>query len=231
MKPYQIFFLILYPPLLIIFLAYVLGPSSKNGVIVLCGGSEIPIEAISWLKSHSKNNKCVVVSCYKNQDLKWLNHFDDVTFLLAEELKESHLIGLGNLVLCGGDQWLYLNRLDSKLIDKFHYNGGSILATSASAMILSSDYFTAENGTISVWEALDGHNVIMGNNFVHFDELKDTVIESHYSQRQRRERLKVFMGVSNAKIGIGIDENTSLCINGSKTIVFGSGNVEFIRKQ
>ena len=63
--------------------------------------------------------------------------------------------------------------------------------------------------------------------------LKDTIIEAHYTQRNRHQALRNEMKESGAKYGIGIDSITGIVIdtetypNGYE--VLGSGLVELIK--
>ena len=63
--------------------------------------------------------------------------------------------------------------------------------------------------------------------------LKDTIIEAHYTQRNRHQALRNEMKQSGAKYGIGIDSITGIVIdtetypNGYE--VLGSGLVELIK--
>ena len=63
--------------------------------------------------------------------------------------------------------------------------------------------------------------------------LKDTIIEAHYTQRNRHQALRNEVKQSGAKYGIGIDSITGIVINtetypnGYK--VLGSGLVELIK--
>lgn len=63
--------------------------------------------------------------------------------------------------------------------------------------------------------------------------LKDTIIEAHYTQRNRHQDLRDEMKESGAKYGIGIDSITGIVIDTEtypeKYKVLGSGLVEFIR--
>ena len=63
--------------------------------------------------------------------------------------------------------------------------------------------------------------------------LKDTIIETHYTQRDRHQALRDEMKASGAKYGIGIDSITGIVIDTEtypeKYKVMGSGLVELIK--
>ncbi|MBI4157625.1 Type 1 glutamine amidotransferase-like domain-containing protein [Candidatus Woesebacteria bacterium] len=64
--------------------------------------------------------------------------------------------------------------------------------------------------------------------------LKNTIIEAHYSQRNRHQTLRDEMKETGAKYGIGIDSITGVVIDTEtypgKYKVLGSGLVEFLKK-
>lgn len=201
----------------------------KSGPIILVGGGKVPDKAVKWMKEKSRNDKFIIVTCYPERDKRWKEFFGQPKFFLPEDLKIEEIKDIGGLVIEGGDQWEYVKRLDGKIIDEAHRKGIAILGTSAGSMILAEKYFSAEEGSITSEEAEAGEHVCIAEKFVLISHLKQTFVETHYTQRNRQKRLKVFMEKSGATRGIGIDESTALCIdeNGEHT-TFGEGNVDFV---
>ncbi len=201
---------------------------NKPGPIILVGGGAIPPEALNWAKQYITPGKKIVLTCckYRFEEIKekWNNLIGDCQVMVANEFTEDDLQGLSFLVINGGDQWEYLTKLDRSLIQKVHDKGIIILGTSAGAMILSEFCFTAENGTITS-DDLSDEKVNIYHDFVKIKSLKNTIIETHFTERDRQDRLKLFITSSGAGKGIGIDENTALCINGKTHKVFGEGHV------
>lgn len=205
-----------------------LGAEEKVGSIVLVGGGSIPPECISWMKNKCQSDKIVVVTLYKERGQRWKDFFGEPIFFLPEELKIEDLNGVGGLVIDGGDQYEYIQRLNGKVVNEAHRRGICILGTSAGSMVLPEHYFSAEEGSISSEEAIAGQHICLGRNFVSIPMLKNTFVESHYTERNRQGRLKIFMEKSGAKIGLGIDENTALCMYKNNRDVFGVGTVSIL---
>ena len=213
--------------LTLLFFSFAAIAEEKSGPIVLVGGGNIPNEAIKWMKSKSKSDKFVIVTLNKDRCERWKEFFGDPELFYPDELKKSD--GIGGLVIDGGDQWQYVNKLNGKVVEEAHKKGIPILGTSAGSMILGEYYFSAEQNSITSEEAEKGERVCIGKNFVQLEKLKNTFVESHYTERNRKGRLKVFMEKSGATRGLGIDESTALCIDEDGThTTFGEGNVEVV---
>jgi cyanophycinase-like exopeptidase len=118
----------------------------------------------------------------------------------------------------------------------------TIGGTSAGLAILGSHYFSAQNGTVTSDQALTNpYNTLVqigGNNFITAPFLLNTITDSHYSQRTRQGRHIAFMArmmkdnmITDVK-GIGIDEQTAVCIdeNGLGK-VFGINDAYFLKNE
>lgn len=199
----------------------------KSGPIILVGGGVIPKDAIQWMKGKAKTGKFVVITLHKDRCDRWKEFFGEPEIYHPDELKDCD--DIGGLIIDGGDQWQYVTKLDGKIVSKFHKKGVPILGTSAGSMILGEYYFSAEQDSITSEEAEKGERVCIGKDFVVIESLRNTFVESHYKERNRQGRLKVFMKKSGATRGLGIDESTALCIdeNGTHT-TFGEGGVEVV---
>lgn len=200
--------------------ALILSQPHKAGDIVLIGGGEIPKEI-----SEYKGSYIVVTTNIAYAMEVWPNILKVKKIIYPEQLCYSDIVGLAGIVICGGDQWHYLNRLDAAVVQYAYERGLHIIGTSAGAMILGEYYFSAEKGGITSNEACCGVNVCLGRNFVRLSPLKGCIVDSHYSNRQREGRLKVFVEKSGASLGLGIDEATALIYSGDKTRVVGIGTV------
>ena len=119
------------------------------------------------------------------------------------------------------------------MINKKITNGISIAGTSAGLAIMGEYIFTAQNGTITSKEALSNplhKRITIESSFFNIDSMKNTITDSHFSERNREGRLITFMARAQARsrnnnfFGIGIDEQTSLSIFSNKIISYGSGN-------
>ena len=121
----------------------------------------------------------------------------------------------------GGPQGdlLYEKITSNKLLDNLVMNAGFIIGESAGSMVTGEYRRTYQNNKAVTTKGLG--------------ILKDTIIEAHYSQRNRHQALRNEMKESGAKYGIGIDSITGIVIN-TETYpngyeVLGSGLVELIK--
>ena len=121
----------------------------------------------------------------------------------------------------GGPQGdlLYEKITSNKLLDNLVMNAGFIIGESAGSMVTGEYRRTYQNNKAVTTKGLG--------------ILKDTIIEAHYTQRNRHQALRNEMKESGAKYGIGIDSITAVVIN-TETYpngyeVLGSGLVELIK--
>jgi hypothetical protein len=200
-----------------------------SGPIILCGGGTVPPEAIEIFKSKVGQGKVVIVSTGELRS-RWKDNLTNYSFILPEQLAKTNLDNVKGLIIEGGDQNDYLTRTSGKHIRMLHERGAIILGTSAGSMILGDVCFTAEKGTINSEQAKNNINVYLCKGFTSIKWLRDCVVDTHYSERNRQGRLRVFMDRGVATRGIGIDEATALYVDSKNCHVVGLGNVEFVTK-
>ena len=134
--------------------------------------------------------------------------------------------------IAGGDQWDYLGRWhDSLRVDlaELQSRGAVLGGTSAGAMVLGAAAFSARNGSISSEDAL------LNPNDIRIDivepvfaqpELDGTIVDTHFFERDREGRLLAFAArygfaeESARVVGVGLDERSSLVIEGGRYVVF-----------
>lgn len=211
-----------------VFLLFMTINLPKQGKIVLVGGGRIPQDAIAWFKKQAKSGKYLVITCQPEKSTRWFDLIGQVELISPESFNITTLHNIAAIVIDGGDQWEYITRLDGKILNKAHEMEIPILGTSAGAMILGDHFFTAEKGLINSHQAIQNENVCLGTDFANIQLFKYCIIDTHFTEREREGRLKVFMEKTNAKFGIGIDERTALCFDGKKAIIMGEGNVTVI---
>lgn len=202
--------------------------TSLANTIVLCGGGDIPEKVIDFIKSQKSTNRCLVLSPHDDFNKRWDKYFSNVVYLTLPDFSESSDLDFDILVCEGGNQFQYIQNLNKDKFHELYKKKITIIATSAGAMILGSHVFTAEHGSITSEEAKTDNDKVCITQFLAIPELADTIIDTHYSERNRRERLKIFMKKGKIKRGIGLDEATSLCIDDSGFHVFGLGNIEIV---
>lgn len=127
---------------------------------------------------------------------------EGVEYLNAENPEDITKANDPLVFISGGNQILNLKeklKEDSKLLDIVK-NASYIIGESAGAKILAK-YFRKKTADDD-YEMHEGLNII-----------KDTVVEGHYSQRDRHEILDKFMKRTKVKYGIGVDSLTALEFN------------------
>jgi cyanophycinase len=149
------------------------------------------------------------------------------------------------LFIAGGDQWNYVSYWkDTPVEDAINYllntRKAPVGGTSAGLAILGGTYYSAQSGSVTSTEALLNpyhRYMTLGNNdFLAAPLLSNTITDSHYSQRTRQGRHIAFMarmmkdyGYANVK-GIGVDEQTAVCVDGSgNAVVFGTNSAYFLK--
>jgi len=198
----------------------------KPGDVILVGGGSIPERTIEWLKKIS--GTFLVITTDFEYSERWISLLDNVLIIQPEDLDKGCFKNLAAIIIDGGDQWEYVNRLNGKLVQQAHEQGIPILGTSAGAMLLANKYFSAKNGTITSEDAKNDKNVDLAENFTKIRWLKNCIVDTHFTERNRLDRLKVFMQKGKVAKGIGIDEATAVRLNGNKIEVVGEGTVTFI---
>ncbi|PLR82117.1 cyanophycinase [Bacillus canaveralius] len=130
--------------------------------------------------------------------------------------------GLSALFITGGNQSRLTEFIaGTKLFDalKEARQRGMVLAgTSAGASIMGSDMIASAKTK----ENDKGLKIEMGKGF---GFLENFLIDQHFSQRARFGRLLGAIAENPELVGIGIDENTAILINGSVFKVFGEHQV------
>jgi len=219
-------------------------------LIILGGGSTDQDDAMQRFASAAGGGNISVIrasgSTGYNQYLLDLADAASVeTFLLdRRELAENPrtnelLLESDALFVAGGDQWNYTrfwnNTRLSATVDSL-VNGRRIPfgGTSAGAMIWGGRYYDAAEGSVTSSEALanpyDQKVTLRPSLFRTPDILKDRIIDTHFTQRDRQGRLMVFMARSRTESyhpgGIAIDERTAFVIDADGIgTAYGSGFV------
>lgn len=124
--------------------------------------------------------------------------------------------------LAGGSQWDYLGRWPHPVhvaIREAWRRGAAMGGTSAGAVSLGEAAFDARHGTVTSAEALADPadvSVSVGPSNIPQPELRNMIVDSHFTERSREGRLLAFLGRllaqhrSGSFVGIGIDEGAAL---------------------
>lgn len=130
-------------------------------------------------------------------------------------IKKANAIWFG-----GGRQWrlvdAYANTLTEMEIRKVLDRGGVIGGSSAGATIQGT--FLARGDTKT-------NRIMMGDHQKGFNYLKKTVIDQHLLVRNRQFDLIEILDTHPGLLGIGLDENTAIIVQGNKFEVMGKSFV------
>jgi cyanophycinase len=140
--------------------------------------------------------------------------------------KSLNLIGEATgIFFTGGDQ-LHITTLlgGTKMHELLHerFAKGTVLGgTSAGAAMMSSSMFI--RGKSDETPRFGGMEIGPGMDFI-----TGAVIDTHFSQRGRMGRLLTAVAHYPQDIGLGIDENTAMIVEGSEFVVIGEGAVTVV---
>jgi cyanophycinase len=125
----------------------------------------------------------------------------------------------------GGDQLRITATLGgTRLLDALyalHRNGGVLAGTSAGASIMSATMIVGGQGDEPARRAVLSMCPGLGL-------LPGTVIDQHFAQRGRLNRLLAAISQNPGILGVGIDEDTAVVVHEDTLSVIGSGTVTFL---
>lgn len=140
---------------------------------------------------------------------------------VAASLRAADGIFLG-----GGDQMALVSALSgsrSAAAIREAFRGGAVVCgTSAGAAALSR--LTLAGGEIDSEGNLVAQYIGPGLGLLG----RDAIVDTHFSQRRRLQRLFLVVAMNTRLFGIGIDENTALIVHGDVGKVVGAGGVTFV---
>lgn len=230
--------------------------TTTQGGLLLMGGSTDVDEAIAWLLARSGGGDVVVIRASGadgyNKYMYNMLPVNSVETLIINSREKANLPSIEQkirnseaLFIAGGDQWDYVNYWkDSPVEDAINYlintKKVSIGGTSAGCAILGGTYFKASKGTVTTEQSLanpyNQYMTIGQADFIIPPNMQNVITDSHYTQRNRQGRHIAFLAKmmkdfgNTAAKGIGVDEETALCIdeNGIGK-VYGKNEVYFLQ--
>jgi cyanophycinase len=133
--------------------------------------------------------------------------------------------GAGGIFFTGGDQLRIASQIGDtnieRAVQRIHAAGGVIAGTSAGASVMSSTMLvkgsSAESHRIGDLHMAPGLGL-----------LRDVIIDQHFAERGRIGRLLGAVAQNPRVLGVGIDENTAIIVNGSQFRVQGTGAVYIV---
>jgi cyanophycinase len=227
-------------------------PAQTHGGLMLMGGGTEVDAAFAWLVAQAGHGHIVILRASGDDELqKYI--YNDVgnvasvqTLIFHDRAQASDPRVLDivrradGIFIAGGDQANYVHFWKgtplNALIDAHVRDGKPIGGTSAGLAILGRySYGALDGGSITSKEALAnplGSAVTLVDDFLHLPPLyaSQVITDSHFDTRERLGRLLAFMA-NLAKtrhtasiIGLGVDENTALCIDEDGQARFFSGH-------
>lgn len=157
----------------------------------------------------------------------------DVQFLRVDRHDERNDLAVASRIeraagvfLGGGDQVKLVAALSGThtcaAMKALHRRGGVVCGTSAGAAALT--MLTMAGGEIDEEGNLVEQYVGPGFGLLGYE----AIIDTHFSQRRRLQRLFVVIAGNPQLFGLGIDENTALVVRGHIGEVVGAGGVTFV---
>jgi cyanophycinase len=210
-----------------------------RGTLVICGGGAIP-DAVKqkFVESVERQKPILVLPVASdNPDVaiasvsKWLNErqvHEILTPLSVEvdgQIDQGHIGDLcdkinrcGGIWICGGQQTriakAYVGTEVETAIKGLIDRGGVVGGTSAGAAVMTRRMIAS--GT-------DQPQMAVG-----FDLLADCIIDQHFTERNRSNRLRAAIAGHPERFGLGIDEGTAVIVSGRNIDVIGNGTVSVV---
>jgi cyanophycinase len=171
---------------------------------------------------------------------------DSVESIVFHHVRASHdafvldrIARADAIFLAGGDQWNYVRYWRdtpvAAAINEAARRGVPVGGTSAGLAVLGQFAFSAEHDTVTSAEAEKDPRqpkVALVRDFLRLPGLECLITDSHFTQRNRMGRLRVFLqrldGACATIRGIGLDERTSLLVEPDGTAVVAGGGDAYV---
>ncbi|GHF44453.1 cyanophycinase [Deinococcus metalli] len=217
----------------------------KKGTLIVIGGHEDKTDGKTILKEVARmvgDGRLVVTTVASHQPEGYFEEYQrtfqdlgvkDVVELAIAERAEARqesrldlLDGARGIFFTGGDQLRITSQLgDTPIysrVQQLYEEGGVVAGTSAGASVMSDVMLVSgesdESHRIGELQMAPGLGLIHG-----------VVIDQHFAERGRMGRLLGAVAKNPRYVGIGIDENTAVVVEGGELLrVLGSGAVYVI---
>ena len=193
-----------------------------NRFIELAGGIDAPIVVIptaSGRENYSENSGFAGLLRERGATNVTVLHTPSKNIANSDSFVKP-LINAKGVWFGGGRQWRlvdsYKNTLTEKMIGKILERGGVIGGSSAGATIQGS--YLARGDT-------QNNQIMMGDHQEGFSFLKNVAIDQHVLARNRQFDMFEILKKHPELLGIGIDENTAIIVQGNQFEVVGENYV------
>ncbi|MEP6882203.1 MAG: cyanophycinase [Dokdonella sp.] len=231
-------------------------PAHPTFGLMLMGGGDWVDDAFRWFVKRSGGGHIVILRASGDDEMQ-RRLFEDIggvrsveTFVFSHrEAAEDPIVikaieHADGIFIAGGDQSNYIRFWKGTplnvALDHHVREGKPLGGTSAGLAILgATSYGALDGGSITSAEALAnplGAAVTLDQGFLHLRFLDRIITDSHFGKRDRLGRLIAFLAKAQTTqlikhpIGLGVDENTALCIDseGVGSVFTGSGGYAWL---
>jgi cyanophycinase len=232
--------------ILIILFGYSLISSQPKGHLVIVGGVQTSSIVEKFVELAGKKDARIIVipnagsNPVENSKIQ-IKEFEDLGadadyLLFTRETADADsnlkkLESANAVFFLGGDQSdLTRDMLGTKLLDRvyqIYYNGGVVGGSSAGAAVMSEVMITG-NELVNKDSSVSFVSILKGNVETKqgFGFLKTVIIDQHFLQRKRHNRLISLMIEHPDLLGVAIDESTAIIVYPDNIFeVFGSNQV------
>jgi cyanophycinase len=216
----------------------------REGALIIIGGHEDKEGERVILREVARRlrgGRLVVATIASHQPEGYFKSYQraladlDVTDLMelyirdcAEALDETTLRafdGAAGVFFTGGDQLRISSQIgDTPIFDRVHEifrTGGVVAGTSAGASVMSDTMLV--KGTSGESHRIGDLHMAPGLGLI-----RDVIIDQHFAERGRIGRLLGAIAQNPRVLGIGIDEDTAIVVEGERFTVIGSGAVYIV---
>lgn len=136
--------------------------------------------------------------------------------------------GTTGIYMMGGDQAVLVKRLGERgkrALQRYHRRGGFIAGSSAGA---------AGQSRLMIADGMVDSQLVEGSLVTGYGLglMKNVVMDTHFMQRNRYNRLMVVQFLrKEGSVGIGLDEDTGIIVDGNIATVYGAGAANFFVPQ
>jgi cyanophycinase len=215
--------------------------SRSPGTLVIVGGNEDKTgakEILGEIARRTQRGKLIICTAasqvgdviwpqyyeiFKAFGLKHVEHLDIEQPDQAREQKTLNLLnGAKTIFFTGGDQLKITTKLGGTPVVDFVFDlydrGGTVAGTSAGASVMGKTMLVggenAESHKVGNWMMAPGLGLA-----------EDMIFDQHFAQRGRIGRLLGAVALNPGILGIGIDEDTSIILEGKQFTVMGTNAV------
>lgn len=153
----------------------------------------------------------------------------DIVELYIDGRAETHdpaklalLDGAAGVFFSGGDQLRIASQIGDTPVERrvreLHASGGLVAGTSAGASVMSETMLVGGSGG-------ESHRIGDLNMAPGLGLIADAIIDQHFAERGRIGRLLGAVAHNPRILGVGIDEDTAILVEGPRFSVLGSGAV------